>query len=180
MLQLFKDMLAEGVEADHITFVSLLSACSHSGSVDEGQECFDIMQKEYGIEPSLKHYGCTLASERLLEVDSENVGYYVLLLNIYANTGKWEGVVKVRSLARDRGLRKTPGWSSVVAGTVQTASSLAISSRLLHVPFPKQTLLAADDGVEGVVPVPGSADTGEGGIALFILILICARLALKY
>ncbi|KAI5442191.1 hypothetical protein KIW84_011311 [Lathyrus oleraceus] len=138
-LQLFKDMLAEGVEADHITF------------------------KEYGIEPSLKHYGCmvdllgragylkkaydlvrsmhvqpdasiwgallsacrihgnaelgTLASERLLEVDSENVGYYVLLSNIYANTGKWEAVVKVRSLARDQGLRKTPGWSSVVAGS---------------------------------------------------------------
>ncbi|CAL5193305.1 unnamed protein product [Lathyrus oleraceus] len=162
-LQLFKDMLAEDVEADHITFVSLLSACSHSGLVDEGQKCFDIMQKEYGIEPSLKHYGCmvdllgragylkkaydlvrnmpvqpdasiwgallsacrihgnaelgTLASERILEVDSENVGYYVLLSNIYANTGKWEGVVKVRSLARDRGLRKTPGWSSVVAGS---------------------------------------------------------------
>ncbi|MCI25879.1 auxin transport protein BIG, partial [Trifolium medium] len=41
---------------------------------------------------------------------------------------------------------------------VQTASSLAISSRLLQVPFPKQTLLAPDDGVESVVPVAGSAD----------------------
>lgn len=40
-----------------------------------------------------------------------------LLLNIYANTGKWERVVKVRSLARDRGLRKTLGWSSFVAGS---------------------------------------------------------------
>ncbi|KAJ1406495.1 Zinc finger, UBR-type [Sesbania bispinosa] len=39
---------------------------------------------------------------------------------------------------------------------VQTASSLAISSRLLQVPFPKQTLLATDDGVESV---PGPADT---------------------
>ena len=37
---------------------------------------------------------------------------------IYANVGKWEGAVKVRSLARDRGLRKTPGWSSVVVGSV--------------------------------------------------------------
>lgn len=162
-LQLFKDMLAERVKADHITFVSLLSACSHSGLVGEGQKCFDIMQKEYGIKPSLKHYGCmvdllgragylekayelvsnmpiqpdasiwgallsackihgnselgTIASDRLLEVDSENVGYYVLLSNIYANTKKWEGVIKVRSLARDRGLRKTPGWSSVVVGS---------------------------------------------------------------
>lgn len=163
-LQLFKDMLAEGVKADHITFVSLLSACSHSGLVDEGQWCFDMMQKGYGIKPSLKHYGCMVdllgragylekaynlvsnmpvqpdasiwgallgacrihgnvelgmfASNRLLEVDSKNVGYYVLLSNIYANVGKWEGVVKVRSLARDRGLRKTPGWSSVVVGSI--------------------------------------------------------------
>ncbi|KAL2344144.1 hypothetical protein Fmac_005429 [Flemingia macrophylla] len=163
-LQLFKDMLSEGVKADHITFISLLSACSHSGLVDEGQWCFDMMQKEYGIKPNLKHYGCmvdlfgragnlekaydlvsnmpvqadasiwgallaacrihgnaelgTFASDRLLKVDSENVGYYVLISNIYANVGKWEGVVKVRSLARDRGLRKTPGWSSVVIGNV--------------------------------------------------------------
>ncbi|XP_020205228.2 pentatricopeptide repeat-containing protein At4g33990 [Cajanus cajan] len=163
-LQLFKNMLSEGVKADHITFVSLLSACSHSGLVDEGQWCFDMMQKEYGIKPNLKHYGCmvdlfgragnlekaynlvsnmpvqadasiwgtllaacrihgnaelgTFASDRLLEVDSDNVGYYVLMSNIYANVGKWEGVVKVRSLVRDRGLRKTPGWSSVVVGNV--------------------------------------------------------------
>ncbi|KAI5404961.1 hypothetical protein KIW84_051933 [Lathyrus oleraceus] len=50
-------------------------------------------------------------------------------------------------------------WIKWKAGTIQTASSLAISSRLLQVPFPKHTLLAADDGVEGVVPVPGSSDT---------------------
>ncbi|KAL1336769.1 hypothetical protein AAHE18_10G086500 [Arachis hypogaea] len=163
-LQLFKDMLAEGVEPDHITFVSLLSACSHSGLVNEGERCFDLMQKEYGIKPNLRHYGCmvdllgragylekaynlvssmsmqpdasiwgallsacrihgnvdlgTFASSRLLEVDSENVGYYVLLSNMYANVGKWEGVTKVRSLARDHGLRKIPGWSSVVVGNI--------------------------------------------------------------
>ncbi|XVE66827.1 hypothetical protein DITRI_Ditri08aG0110800 [Diplodiscus trichospermus] len=158
-LELFKEMRAEGVKPDHITFVSLLSACSHSGLVEEGQWCFHVMREEYGIEPILKHYGCMVdlfgraghlemaynfiknmpvkpdasvwgallgacrihgnidmgafASDRLFEVDSENVGYYVLLSNIYANSGKWEGVDKVRALARDRGLRKTPGWSSM-------------------------------------------------------------------
>lgn len=40
-----------------MTFVSLLSACSHSGLVDEGQWCFDVMQKEYKMKPNLKHYG---------------------------------------------------------------------------------------------------------------------------
>ncbi|KAB2091611.1 hypothetical protein ES319_A03G203700v1 [Gossypium barbadense] len=160
-LKLFREMREERVKPDHVTFVSLLSACSHSGLVEEGQWCFNVMREEYGIEPILKHYGCMVdmfgraghlekaynfikdmpvkpdasvwgallgacrihgnidlgafASERLFEVDSENVGYYVLMSNIYANIGKWEGVDKVRTLARDMGLRKTPGWSSIEA-----------------------------------------------------------------
>lgn len=158
-LEILKNMLVEEVKPDHVTFISLLSACSHSGLVDEGKHYFHAMQKEYGIKPRLKHYGCMVdlfgraghletaynfiknmpvqpdasiwgallgacrihgnvelgkfASESLFEVEPENVGYYVLLSNIYANFGKWEGVDKVRSLARDRGLKKTPGWSSV-------------------------------------------------------------------
>ncbi|KAK7340712.1 hypothetical protein VNO77_21422 [Canavalia gladiata] len=51
---------------------------------------------------------------------------------------------------------------------VQTASSLAISSRLLQVPFPKQTMLATDDAVESVVSVPGPADTGPGNNQIMI------------
>ncbi|KAL2933243.1 hypothetical protein RDABS01_016362 [Bienertia sinuspersici] len=53
------------------------------------------------------------ASDQLFSVDSENVGYYVLMSNIYANVGKWDRVNEVRSLALGRGLKKTPGWSSV-------------------------------------------------------------------
>ncbi|CAL0317336.1 unnamed protein product [Lupinus luteus] len=45
---------------------------------------------------------------------------------------------------------------------VQTASSLAISSILLQVPFPKQTMLATDDAVEGVVSIPAPAGTSVG------------------
>ncbi|XP_068642658.1 auxin transport protein BIG [Aristolochia californica] len=37
---------------------------------------------------------------------------------------------------------------------VQTSSSLAISSRLLQVPFPKQTMLASDDSVETTSSAP--------------------------
>ncbi|KAL3612898.1 hypothetical protein D5086_003918 [Populus alba] len=109
-LELFREMRAERVKPDHITFVSLLSACSHSGLVSDAQWCFNMMEEEiHGNIELGKH-----ASERLFEVDSENVGYYVLLSNIYANVGKWEGVDDVRSLARDRGLRKNPGWSSII------------------------------------------------------------------
>ncbi|XP_074308362.1 auxin transport protein BIG [Silene latifolia] len=48
---------------------------------------------------------------------------------------------------------------------VQTASSLAISSRLLQVPFPKQTMLATDDGAENATSASSHADdmTAPGG-----------------
>ncbi|KAF9624456.1 hypothetical protein IFM89_011464 [Coptis chinensis] len=49
---------------------------------------------------------------------------------------------------------------------VQTSSSLAISSRLLQVPFPKQTMLVTDDIAENVVSTPAPTDIANttGGI----------------
>ncbi|GJR24096.1 auxin transport protein BIG [Tanacetum coccineum] len=44
---------------------------------------------------------------------------------------------------------------------VQTASSLAISSRLLQVPFPKQTMLGADDSVDSATSAPARADVAS-------------------
>ncbi|XP_077214481.1 auxin transport protein (BIG) [Tasmannia lanceolata] len=48
---------------------------------------------------------------------------------------------------------------------VQTSSSLAISSRLLQVPFPKQTMLATDDVVDNTVSaaVPSDISGATGG-----------------
>lgn len=41
-----------------ITFVGVLSACNHRGMVNEGLMYFDMMTKEYNVEPRLEHYGC--------------------------------------------------------------------------------------------------------------------------
>ncbi|KAJ7947556.1 Pentatricopeptide repeat [Quillaja saponaria] len=57
-LQLFSQMLVNGVLPDDVTFISLLSACSHAGLVDEGSMFFKSMRYIYGIVPSLLHYGC--------------------------------------------------------------------------------------------------------------------------
>ncbi|KAM7479174.1 hypothetical protein LguiA_027387 [Lonicera macranthoides] len=131
-LQLFRDMLDEGVKPDHVTFVPLISACSHSGLVDKChwggilEMAYDFI-KSMPLWPDDLVWGALLgacrihgnvdmgklALDHLFEVDYENFRYYVLLSNMYANLGRWEGVNKVRSLARDRGLRKTPGWSSM-------------------------------------------------------------------
>ncbi|CAO2167081.1 unnamed protein product [Urochloa humidicola] len=57
-VDLFKQMVAGGVEPNEITFLNLLYACSHSGLKDEGMECFELMTKTYGLQPSVKHYTC--------------------------------------------------------------------------------------------------------------------------
>lgn len=57
-LKLFSRMQEEGVEVEpnHITFTSILSACSHAGLVDEGRKCFTDMIKS--VTPEMKHYAC--------------------------------------------------------------------------------------------------------------------------
>jgi len=56
-LNLFDQMKAS-VKPDHITFVSILSACSHSGLVAEGWECFNSMARDFGVTPRPEHYAC--------------------------------------------------------------------------------------------------------------------------
>ncbi|KAL4190751.1 hypothetical protein AMTRI_Chr07g77260 [Amborella trichopoda] len=48
----------DGYVPDSITFVNLLSACSHSGLIKEGCKYFRIMIEKYGIHPSSEHLGC--------------------------------------------------------------------------------------------------------------------------
>lgn len=53
----FRRRLEDGFRPDHITFLSVLSACVHAGSVETGYEFYDSMQY-YKVKPTLKHYTC--------------------------------------------------------------------------------------------------------------------------
>ncbi len=57
-LEVFGEMRQEGVQPNEITFIGLLSACSHAGLVTEGQRFFNSMYQDHGITPVLEHYGC--------------------------------------------------------------------------------------------------------------------------
>lgn len=59
-ISLFKEMRRARVQPDEITFLGLLYACNHTGLVDEGCRYFYSMRDEYGLIPSIKHYGCAL------------------------------------------------------------------------------------------------------------------------
>lgn len=57
-LQLFLDMQHERIKPNEVTFVSILSACSHAGLVDEGRHYFAFMSTVYDITPTREHYAC--------------------------------------------------------------------------------------------------------------------------
>ena len=156
-VELFSRMEDEGVVPDHITFLALLHACSHSGLIEEGKRYFDIMKSDYQLEPWPEHYACfvdllgranlledayhfvnsiegeptaeiwcallgacqvhsnkelgDIAARKLLELDPQNPGSYVLISNVLAASGRWQHVQDVRMRMKGIGLKKTPGCS---------------------------------------------------------------------
>lgn len=162
-IRVFNELLGTDLKPDAICFISVLTACSHAGMVDEGRRYFEEMRGKYCIPPTVEHYMCMVdllaragniqeacklvteempscgvrphagvwgallsscrtygnvevgevAARELMELEPDNAGNYVLMANIYARAGRWEGVVSVRAEMRRRGMRKPPGWSWV-------------------------------------------------------------------
>eukprot|EP01018_Ginkgo_biloba_P013991 Gb_31794 [translate_table: standard] len=59
-LQLFEKMVQLSAEPDPITFVGVLSACSHAGLVNEGHHYFGSMSRDYHIRPGKDHFACMI------------------------------------------------------------------------------------------------------------------------
>ncbi|XP_059285449.1 pentatricopeptide repeat-containing protein At1g74600, chloroplastic [Lycium ferocissimum] len=72
-LQVYELMRNSGIKPDSVTFVGVLSACSHAGLVEEGYFFLTSMMKDYGIEPGYHHYACMVdllgRSGRLTEAE---------------------------------------------------------------------------------------------------------------
>jgi len=77
--------------ADVAGWGALLNACRMHGKVEIG---------EY-------------AAAKLAELDPSDSGIYVLMSQIYASKSKWDQVRMLRTVMRDRGVKKNPGCSSV-------------------------------------------------------------------
>ncbi|KAG8378136.1 hypothetical protein BUALT_Bualt08G0106700 [Buddleja alternifolia] len=57
-IELFEEMIKSEIKPDHVAMVAILSACSHSGLVAQGQLLFERMQTIYNITPNLEHFAC--------------------------------------------------------------------------------------------------------------------------
>ncbi|KNA24094.1 hypothetical protein SOVF_018980 [Spinacia oleracea] len=60
VLEIFDEMKRVGVAPNHVTFVGVLSACSHVGLVEQGLSYFESMTKEYNLLPKIEHYVCVV------------------------------------------------------------------------------------------------------------------------
>ncbi|XP_061350633.1 pentatricopeptide repeat-containing protein At5g15300 [Gastrolobium bilobum] len=81
------------IEPNAIVWRTLLGACKVHGDVEFAKQ----------------------ANEHLLRMRRDQSGDYVLLSNIYASRGEWNGAEKVRKLMDDSGVTKNPGSSFVEA-----------------------------------------------------------------
>lgn len=56
--KLFEKMLQSGIKPDRVTFLAIISACSHAGMVNEGLHFFSLMLNVYKIRPNVEEYSC--------------------------------------------------------------------------------------------------------------------------
>ncbi|KAG6588362.1 Pentatricopeptide repeat-containing protein, partial [Cucurbita argyrosperma subsp. sororia] len=82
-------MRSNPINWDVVAWRTLLNACYVHRNYDKGKQI----------------------AEYLLQMDHEDVGSYILLSNMHARVRRWDGVVKVRKLMRERNVKKEPGVS---------------------------------------------------------------------
>ncbi|AAD56320.1 hypothetical protein [Arabidopsis thaliana] len=57
-LKIFDSMRQSHIMPDEITFLGVLTACSHAGKVSDGRKIFEMMIGQYGIEARVDHVAC--------------------------------------------------------------------------------------------------------------------------
>lgn len=110
-----------GVIPNSKHYTCMVDLLGRAGRLDEAQN----LMKNMPFEPDAATWGALLgacrlygktelaekAAEVIFEMEPENAGMYVLLSNLYAASGRWGDVSKMRLKMRDRGVKKVTGYS---------------------------------------------------------------------
>lgn len=59
-LMMFDRMMQEGIKPNYVSFVGILSACTHAGLVEQGLHHFESMPA-FGVEPGIEHYASVVS-----------------------------------------------------------------------------------------------------------------------
>ncbi|XP_062115476.1 putative pentatricopeptide repeat-containing protein At5g37570 [Humulus lupulus] len=119
LFHLMKNEYSIAPSQDH--YACMVDLLSRSGRLKEAYEILSSMP----MEPSSASWGALLGAcklhcdvelgelvaSRLIELEPQNAGNYVLLSNIYAATDRWLDVSLVRRKMREKSVKKIPGRS---------------------------------------------------------------------
>ncbi|XP_051144474.1 pentatricopeptide repeat-containing protein At3g03580 [Andrographis paniculata] len=99
-LEAFECMKLSGIVPDHISFLSIIYACSHSGLVEEGKSHFEEMKRVYKIEPQIEHYACVVdllsRSGHLREAED-----FILSMPTKPNASIWGALLSACRVTQD-------------------------------------------------------------------------------
>ncbi|KAL1219491.1 Pentatricopeptide repeat-containing protein [Cardamine amara subsp. amara] len=101
-LALFTMMQKERLRPNYVTFLGVLSACSHAGLVDEGKRYFSLMVRsnDKNLEPRKEHYACMvdlLGRSGLLKEAYE----FIKKMPMEPDTGIWGALLGACAVHRD-------------------------------------------------------------------------------
>lgn len=87
-LDMFLKMRNEGIKPNQVTFIGILSACSHGGLVEDGCNQFELMTRVFGIKPLTEHLTCMVD---LLGRSGQLEKAYSLLMDYkdFCDAGTW-------------------------------------------------------------------------------------------
>nr|XP_027065024.1 pentatricopeptide repeat-containing protein At4g16470-like isoform X2 [Coffea arabica] len=114
VIESFHRMLDEGFRPNHVTFLAVLSACSHGGLVNKGWEYFTSMTRDYGIQPKGKHYAAMVdllgRAGRLADayefVVNSPCKEHPVVWGALLGACLWDNVAEIRSVMNESGMRK--------------------------------------------------------------------------
>ncbi|KAK8934696.1 Pentatricopeptide repeat-containing protein [Platanthera zijinensis] len=125
-MRCFDDMTpVYSVEAAHEHYACIVDLLGRAGKLERALIFANQMKIESGpsiwgalLASSRSHQNlkvAEIAANRLFEIEPDNSGNYVLLSNMYAESGKWEEVKRLRAVLREKGMKKSPGcsWSEI-------------------------------------------------------------------
>ncbi|XP_010530865.1 PREDICTED: pentatricopeptide repeat-containing protein At5g13270, chloroplastic [Tarenaya hassleriana] len=59
-LSLFEKMVGCGINPNGVTFIAVLTACSHAGLIGEARNYLETMLSKYNVGPTIDHYDCVI------------------------------------------------------------------------------------------------------------------------
>ncbi|KAI9097572.1 hypothetical protein K1719_025343 [Acacia pycnantha] len=107
-VDLFNEMQVDGIKPDNVTYLAVLSACSHSGLIEEGEETFSSFCRNQQSKPQVEHYACMvdmLGRAGRIKEAKDLIEKMPLKPNVESE--------KIRYMVKRKGLKKEAGRSWV-------------------------------------------------------------------